>query len=174
MRDSHERSWDRRASKAEMNAMPREDQHPEHDEWTEPVVPPGLTDALREAYGTDVGPTPELDARILGAARRHLEPDRHRLTWRRAALPLAAAASLALASGLYLLWPAARLAVPGVAGDLNGDGAVDVLDPFLLARTIRDVGEVDPAWDLNGDGLVDDADVQAAMDLVVAVEGRTL
>jgi hypothetical protein len=157
-----------------MDAMPRDERHPEHDEWIEPVVPPGLTDALREAYGTDVGPTPELDARIIGAARRHLDPARHRLTWRRAALPLAAAASLALASGLYLLWPVAPPAGPGVAGDLNGDGAVDVLDPFLLARTIRDAADVDPTWDLNGDGLVDEADVQAAMDLVVAVEGRTL
>lgn len=154
--------------------MPRDEQHPEHDEWTEPVVPADLTDALREAYGTDAGPTPELDARILGAARRHLVPDRHRLTWRRVALPLAAAASLAIVSGLYLMWPAALSTSAPLAGDLNGDGAVDVLDPFLLARRIRDAGDVDPTWDLNGDGVVDDGDVRTAMDLVVAVEGRTL
>jgi hypothetical protein len=44
--------------------------------------------------------------------------------------------------------------------DLNGDGAVDMLDAFALARELQREPASHPQLDLNGDGAVDQRDVQ--------------
>ena len=52
--------------------------------------------------------------------------------------------------------------VPALAegrADIDGNGRVDILDAFRLARSIEARGPVDRKWDLNGDGRVDQADV---------------
>lgn len=45
--------------------------------------------------------------------------------------------------------------------DLNGDGVVDMLDAFALARELQHAPASHPQPDLNGDGVVDERDVQA-------------
>jgi hypothetical protein len=46
---------------------------------------------------------------------------------------------------------------PGIAGDLNGDGKVDIGDAVCVLGVMAD-GTNDPSADLNGDGKVDIAD----------------
>jgi hypothetical protein len=48
-----------------------------------------------------------------------------------------------------------------LAGDVDGNGRVDVLDAFKLARFVESPGGADMQWDINGDGTVDSADVDA-------------
>ena len=47
----------------------------------------------------------------------------------------------------------------GLAGDLNHDGQVDILDAFALARELKTGAHPRPQWDINGDGVVDERDV---------------
>ena len=78
---------------------------------------------------------------------------------------LAMAASLVLvALGLwYLLQPR-----PMMEADLNGDGAVDIMDAFALARRIE-AGKTGP--DLNGDGQINQQDVEIIADRAVRLNG---
>ncbi len=45
--------------------------------------------------------------------------------------------------------------------DIDGNGRIDILDAFALARSIRDHSGPQDRWDVNGDGIVDQADVTA-------------
>ena len=56
---------------------------------------------------------------------------------------------------------------PGVEGDFNGDGAVDIADGVAVLAEMA-VGSTDPKYDLNGDGIVDIADFVAILSLIAA------
>ncbi len=43
--------------------------------------------------------------------------------------------------------------------DIDGNGKVDILDAFALARHIEGKQPADRTWDFNGDGLIDRRDV---------------
>jgi hypothetical protein len=119
---------------------------------------------------------------------RKSKDDRRRSAGRQTVLrvvPWAAAAALALVIGGYV-WlsrtsepeappimatapqavrPPSPPAAPHVAGvvaagpdDLNGDGRVDIVDAYLMARSIER-GRTERAWDKNRDGKVDRGDV---------------
>jgi hypothetical protein len=63
------------------------------------------------------------------------------------------------------------LAPGGVREDIDGNGRVDILDAFALARSIRDGGGGGRAeWDVTGDGRVDEADVKAIAAAAVRLE----
>ncbi|MEZ6121813.1 MAG: hypothetical protein R3C49_01405 [Planctomycetaceae bacterium] len=47
----------------------------------------------------------------------------------------------------------------GFGADIDGSGTVDILDAFVLARSLSRPDH-DVRWDQNGDGQVDDSDVQ--------------
>jgi hypothetical protein len=47
--------------------------------------------------------------------------------------------------------------------DIDGNGVVDVLDAFALARKLRAHESLPAAGDFNQDGAVDDADVELVM-----------
>ncbi|MEM7249538.1 MAG: hypothetical protein AAF533_29795 [Acidobacteriota bacterium] len=51
--------------------------------------------------------------------------------------------------------------------DLTGDGSVDVLDAFALARWVESGRRLDPAWDFTGDQVVDRRDADALVRDVV-------
>lgn len=139
----------------------------EHDFNTEP---PELPAALREAFnvlgGLDVKPfdiPPSVDSAVLSSARpvladiRRARRTRQRATW----AVLATAAALAL---WFVLTPvnAPRLD-RNARMDIDGNGVVDVLDAFALARKLRAHESLPAAGDFNQDGAVDDADVELVM-----------
>jgi hypothetical protein len=56
--------------------------------------------------------------------------------------------------------------------DYDGDGVIDILDAFALARTIENELAIEPMWDLNGDGVIDDDDVVVIAQAAVRLEPR--
>ncbi|MBO4870670.1 MAG: leucine-rich repeat protein [Muribaculaceae bacterium] len=59
---------------------------------------------------------------------------------------------------------------PGVVGDLNGDGVVDVADVNICINIILEIDndpDVKALADLNGDGVVDVADVNAIINIIL-------
>lgn len=56
---------------------------------------------------------------------------------------------------------------PGIKGDINGDGMVDVIDLNTLINMILGSAEVTDAADLNGDTIVDVADMNALINLIL-------
>lgn len=68
----------------------------------------------------------------------------------------------------------APTAVPGETGpDLNGDGKVDILDAFALARAV-DTGHTRPDWDFTGEGDIDQRDIDHLAMMAVSVKGGVL
>ena len=127
---------------------------------------PRLARALRELERERIFVPPTRDEQIAlnlrGEFGWQFEGRVARPQWR---IWLAMAASLVvLALGLwYLLQPPAA-----VRADLNGDGAVDIMDAFALARRIE-AGESGP--DLNGDGRIDQQDVEVIASRAVSLNG---
>jgi hypothetical protein len=90
------------------------------------------------------------------------------------AAPLAAAASVMLFVTLArspALAPSAAPPQIAASSDINGDGAVDIVDALLLARLIK-LGQqaLDPSWDQNRDGRVDQADIDRIAQGAVALQ----
>jgi hypothetical protein len=114
---------------------------------------------------------PRVDEAILAHARRHLasrQPERTpRLTW-----AWWAAAAAAVAFGAWISQPllSRRSARPPtvVREDINGDGRVDILDAFALARGLDQATVRQP--DLNDDGRVDRRDVDWLAGRVVQLD----
>jgi len=69
---------------------------------------------------------------------------------------VAAAAALVVA----VPWRPHEPVPVAAALDVNGDGAVDVLDALTVARALER-GDGDPAWDINGDAQTDRRDAEA-------------
>ncbi len=123
-----------------------------HDFRDSPDAAPRLRDELRSLYAPQLRASTEIDRRIERATRIHFAQTRrvarfHRLT------PFAAAAALMLA----VLW----MPSPTAPEDVDGNGRVDILDAFVLARRLKTSAAIQPAWDVTGDGRVDAADVDA-------------
>jgi hypothetical protein len=116
-----------------------------------------------------------VDKIILDQAKQRLaKPGRLiiRLRW---AAGIAAAAAV-VTVGVILLNPQSAIMSPPAStggrnpqsirpalaesrADIDGNGRVDILDAFRLARSIEAHGPADPQWDLNGDGRIDKDDV---------------
>jgi predicted anti-sigma-YlaC factor YlaD len=93
---------------------------------------------------------PEVDHEIgLWIASRAQSIRRGRV-FRWAAVPLAAA--------VVVLGVLTNLPGAPHASDVNGDGRLDILDAFAVARAVEK-GDPLVEWDQNGDGVVDRADV---------------
>ncbi len=58
------------------------------------------------------------------------------------------------------------------AGDVNGDGRVDVVDALVLARAIDRGGPMPDGCDVDRDGTVDGADVNAIAGMAVSIGPR--
>jgi hypothetical protein len=104
--------------------------------------------------------TPTFWARMLHAAQRcggRFWPDPRSLA------PWAALATLVLLVALlarFHVFPGSSSLGRNTAEDLNGDGRVDILDAFVLARRLEQGPVANRKLDLNGDGLVDRHDVE--------------
>ncbi len=59
-----------------------------------------------------------------------------------------------------------------VREDLNGDGKVDILDAFMLAKKLQGTPSSDRRLDVNGDGVIDRRDVETIAARAVNLEKR--
>jgi hypothetical protein len=125
-----------------------------------------LRNDLRGLFEAPGDVPPRVDKAILGQASRRLAKP-HRLVIRlRWAAGIAAAAAV-LVVGVVLFNPKSKIQNPKSLSpalaedraDIDGNGHVDILDAFRLARYIEAHGPLDMRWDLNGDGRVDQDDV---------------
>lgn len=125
-----------------------------------PELPSGLASELKNRYG----PVPEIpeaiDRAILADAQRHLFqtiPVRAKSNrrWRLAVIGSSVAAACMLLFALNRQEPQQPASV---ARDLDGNGRVDILDAFAIAREIQH-GRNQPEFDINGDGRLTQADV---------------
>jgi hypothetical protein len=137
---------------------------------------------LRALYGPTGSVPPQVDRAILHQAHRRLARPRRIILRIRWAGGIAAAAA-AIALGVFLYHGTGSDNHPSAAAerrmDLDGNGRVDILDAFRLARHIESRGQGQVAWasspwmqnhgqdaratewDVNGDGRVDRDDVDA-------------
>ena len=144
----------------------------------DPGLPARLADDLSALYRVDVSVPPALDEVVLRDAKAGFA---RRWRFRRLLRAGGAAAAAAVAAVVMLsVWvqhrPGGQHAVPVVArapavGDVNGDGRVDVLDAFVVARAVDRGQPTQPTWDVTNDGVVDRADADRIAALAVRVSG---
>jgi Dockerin type I domain len=128
-----------------------------------PEAPAGLATDLRAMYRVPIEIAPGADQAVLALARQRAAAvaSRRVMIRRLTRWGLVAAAGLAVGVSLVarLGWHGrATGANAALAEDVNGDGAVDILDALALERAVER-GSAAKAWDLDGDGVVDRADV---------------
>ena len=133
-------------------------------------LPEGLRRAMADLHAPSRGIPPHIDHAVLSRARV-AHPARRRL-WvgtRWAAIALAAAAMVTVA--IRLLPPVLNHSPSplAVAGDVNHDNKVNILDAYIVARHIARHEPLDRAWDVNGDGVVDQKDVDQIAATAVTV-----
>lgn len=150
--------------------------HPDNnDDRSDPRAPQELVDDLRALYSADLPVPGDVDRAVARMAHRRLAA-RGRAPaalWRLA--PLAAAATVLLALGAWgLLQAPTGPASLALRQDVDGNGRVDILDAFLVARRIESGPRPPKAWDVNGDGVVDQADVDAIARAAVALKKGVL
>jgi Dockerin type I domain len=80
------------------------------------------------------------------------------------------AVAVAIVAAGALVWLGGHTRLAARNEDLNGDGVVDVLDAFALARELQQGQTPRPQLDLNGDGVVDERDVQILAARAVSLE----
>jgi hypothetical protein len=135
---------------------------------------------LRALYQPAGSVPPEIDKAILDQARHRLAKRRRiilRLRWaggpdaQRRFVRWAAAAAV-VAIGVFLYHGSAphnhpssiinhQSAAAERRPDIDGNGRVDILDAFRLAKNIESRGPTAAEWDINNDGRVDRDDVDA-------------
>jgi len=135
----------------------------------EPQISPRLRQDLQALFKPPGAVPQQVDKAIVDRARHRLTRPRRLIIPLRWAAATAAAAVIAISAILYqgraplnhqssiINYQSGR---PGPA-DIDGNGRVDILDAFRLARHIESRGPADMKWDLNGDGLLDRKDVDA-------------
>jgi hypothetical protein len=164
-------------------------------------APPRLVAALRQLPKEPVFVPPTVDEALMKAASQHLgQREKKRIVWFRL-LPWSVATA-GLAAVLFLVYPRAKESRTGstvsrstksvqggsepsepgvqwqshgvadVREDLNGDGKVDILDAFMLAKKLQGAPASDSRLDVNGDGVIDRRDVETIAAHAVSLEKR--
>jgi hypothetical protein len=158
--------------------MPEQPVNPERGNESE--APRALVEALGGLHRRVEVPA-ELDHTILREARAGFH--RRRRFWV-AARAIGAAAAVAAAAVVVIVVYVDRhhssptpVAGTQVAqpGDIDGNGRVDILDAFLLAKKVEAKAPAAPGDDVNGDGVVARADGDRVASWAVRVEapGKT-
>lgn len=141
-----------------------------------PMVPPAMVDDLRALSALPPVPS-HIDRAVLAGAERHFAQTAVRRRTRFRAQRFAAAAAGIAIFTLVGVMVSRRMAVkpaPRIAADFDGNGVVNVLDAFGLARQID--GPRPPTggpWDLNGDGKIDRSDADAIAFRAVRLGGAS-
>lgn len=151
-------------------------------------LPPKLQSALRDLYQSPKPIDATVDQTILSQAREHLKSKsprdpvltssgKARSSTRMWVSVAVVAAALLLVVNLNTVQNPKNTASPSsttlVREDLDGNGHVDILDAFLLARKLEEGIAPDANWDLNQDGKVDQVDVQHAAMLAVRLSNTS-
>ncbi len=136
-------------------------------------LPPRLAAALRRLHDALPAIPPAVDNAILSDARQGFARRRRfRLAVRWAGgFAAAVAAVVVVAVNLYRGEPARDVATSGIRGDVDGNGRVDILDAFVLAKKLEATPARTTGGDVNGDGVVDRQDVDAVAVLAVRLPG---
>ncbi len=146
--------------------MPMNEERRQFDSEPDLRVSERFSEDLGRLFAPDRPIPPDIDRAVAEAARRRFARPQRRLWWLRWAVPATAAAAIAIAC----LWWAQPGAMPPAAQspqlsqaaketDIDGNGRVDILDAFTLARHIEARQPAEAMWDFNGDGLIDRRDV---------------
>lgn len=136
-----------------------------HESDFEPQAPEALKQDIRALYEADLDIPCEVDERILAEARKQAPPQKTRIISLRWAVAAAAAACVLVAIS-FLMKPSlqstrrAARAPAQTTNDFDGNGRVNIVDAYQLARTLEETGRAGDDWDLNGDGTVDSDDVE--------------
>jgi hypothetical protein len=127
----------------------------------DPHIPAQLRKDLRSLFEPPGRAPQQVDKAILEPASRRLARPRRLIIPLRWAAVAAAAAVVALAAILFIPQSAIRnlQSTRPVLADLDGNGRVDILDAFRLARRIESHNQIQTTWDFNRDGSVDRKDV---------------
>ena len=131
-------------------------------------LPERLVEELGGLYRKPVGVPAGRDRVILSSARATMAKQRRlRLMIRWGGLAVGAAAVVALVLRTPTIPDAEKQVRPVVAvkaQDVNRDGVINIVDAYMLARTVEKGGVAQTQWDFDGDGAVDrkDADAIAA------------
>ena len=131
---------------------------------------------------TDDHALASLDDAVLNRAAAHFVGEfagvrsgvKRRVLLRRV-VPLAAAACLLIAGSIAIramLVTNRGSSTPALAGDVNGDDVVDVIDAFHLARAIEDGDLLDDSFDLSRDAQVTSDDVDLLLIRIVSLDSR--
>jgi hypothetical protein len=152
-----------------------------HPDEETPEAPKALSDDLWSLYRSRVHVPPEVDRAVLEMARSRFAGRRRSVLVLRWATVGAAAAALLLALSVMVqqerpLAPRApsTRSEAAVRQDVDGNGRVDILDAFALARHIEARDKRRHEWDVNGDGDVNQADVDTVAMAAVSLEKGTL
>jgi hypothetical protein len=161
----------------------------------EPDVPPQLAADLAKVLGDSkraapIEIPPQIDQAVMAAARMHFRAARGRSLWFRRLAPgaaVAAVAALLMLAVLPFVLPPKSSSPTGGSGsqqqagrtgplphqirDVNGDGAIDIIDALYLTQQVRRGPQrsVNPIWDVNGDGQVDQRDADELARMLVAL-----
>ena len=142
------------------------DPHEQPDSRHE-TLPNALVDDLADLYDARILVPEHVDDQVLSEARQHLAPVRRRRFRLRV---WGAAAAVILAAGLTITLIGTHQG-PTLRQDINGDGVVDILDAFAVARGIENRTQ-QADWDVNGDGDVDRRDVDDLAMLAVTLRTK--
>lgn len=143
-----------------------------HDASVESPVPARLVEALRGIDAPRAAVPKAVDERILMRARRRLATGRRRFKWRMATIgALAAAVAIVFILPAFLSHAPSPSQAPTLSGDIDGNGRIDILDAFALARHIERKEKTAAGWDVNADGRIDRRDVDAVARIAVRLNG---
>ncbi len=132
-------------------------------------LPPRLVQDLARVDSTRPTIPSSLDAAILSGARSDFVKRMRLRTWYRwgaTAASIAAIVAIVVVTRLALVHPARNLA----RGDIDGNGTVDMVDAYLLAKRVASGSKTEHAWDVNGDGVVDQNDVDWIANAAVSLD----